>query len=556
MSTSQRRLVLIEDNPADARLIRELLADVPSSGYELVWANTVSSGLTSVSDGPTDVILLDLSLPDSHGLATFTTVHEHAPDIPIVVLSGSIDDAVAFAAVQAGAQDYLVKGRVDGYSLVRALAYAIERKNHEETQRFLSDASRRLAASLDLESTLRTVAQLVVPFLADFCIVDLVDEQQRPRQAAIVHRDAAQEEALRAYRQRFPLVISTHRGLASALHTGQASVYPDLADPAVVLTTSTGDQLEAERTFGVLSAMFVPLVARGRTLGAICLFTADSGRRFDDVQVAVATELAHRAALALDNAQLYRQANEAIHLRDTVLSSVSHDLRNPLSAIRLIADTGALLLDAVADPRLEPVKEALGRIDANVQRMTAQVEELLDVARLQSGQKVRLTTSRTNLVALARAAINEQQQRTQRHRIVLETSVDVLEGNWDRARLERVLGNLLSNAVKYSLIGGDIAVRIGIEKGTPMQWATIAVQDSGAGIPASDLPRVFSWFFRGRNVANDVPGAGIGLAGSHQIVELHGGTLHVTSEEGVGSTFTVRLPLPSPSSDDAPLDDA
>ncbi len=186
--------------------------------------------------------------------------------------------------------------------------------------------------------------------------------------------------------------------------------------------------------------------------------------------------------------------------------------------------------------------------------MTAQVDELLNVARLQSGQKIRLVTRPTDLVALARASIDEQQQRAQRHRIFLETSVDVLRGNWDRSRLERVLGNLLSNAVKYSLIGGDISVRTGIEESASTRWATLAVQDRGAGIPASELPHVFSWFFRGHNVANDVPGAGIGLAGSHQIVELHGGTLQVENEEGVGSTFTVRLPLPPLPGDDAPVD--
>jgi DNA-binding NarL/FixJ family response regulator len=200
VSRSQRRLVLIEDNPADARLIREFLADGSSGEILVVWANTVRSGLARLPDGPTDAVLLDLSLPDSQGPATFATVHEHAPSVPIVVLSGSIDDEVAFAAVRAGAQDYLVKGGIDGHLLVRALAYAIERKQHEETQRFLSDASRNLAASLDPDTTLRTVAAIAVPFLADCCIVDLVDEQQCPRRAAIVHRDPGREEDLRAYR--------------------------------------------------------------------------------------------------------------------------------------------------------------------------------------------------------------------------------------------------------------------------------------------------------------------------------------------------------------------
>jgi signal transduction histidine kinase len=116
-------------------------------------------------------------------------------------------------------------------------------------------------------------------------------------------------------------------------------------------------------------------------------------------------------------------------------------------------------------------------------------------------------------------------------------------GRWDRARLERVLGNLLSNAIKYSPRGGDIVVRIWIDENEQTSWANLAVQDHGAGIPAADLPRLFHWFYRGKNVANEVPGAGIGLAGARQIVELHGGTMQVDSQEGVGSTFTVRLSL-------------
>jgi signal transduction histidine kinase/CheY-like chemotaxis protein len=544
VNLTRRHILLIEDNPGDARLIRELLADASVLDHQVTWAETLAGGLTSLSEGNVDVILLDLSLPDSHGLETFTAVRDNAPALPIVVLSGSIDDEIALAAVQAGAQDYLVKGKVEGYLLGRSLSYAIERNRNEQTRRFLAEASRGLATTLDVDLTIQNVARLTIPFLADCCIIDLIDENQQPRQSALAHQDPAKEIALRAYRQRFPVDLRAHHALGSVIQTGQAAVYRDFTDPGVVLTSSTGEQLAAESAFDFRSGIFVPLLARGRTLGAICLFTAGSRKRFEQTDLTLATDLGHRAALAIDNAQLYRQSTDAIRSRDLVLSSVSHDLRNPLTAIRLIAETTKLQVGQEPMRDIEAIQEGLERIESNTQRMASQIDELLDVAYFQSGQKVRLTLRLADLVALAKESIHEHQQRTSRHRIILQSTTAAVPGRWDRARLERVVGNLLSNAIKYSLTGGDIVVRIGIEGTDQTRWATLAVQDSGVGIPATDLPRVFSWFYRGENIASRVEGAGIGLATSRQIVELHGGTVRVESQEGVGSTFTIRLPLP------------
>jgi len=549
----RRHILLIEDNPGDARLIREMLAEAPVFDRQLTWTDTLARGLAFLAKGDVDVILLDLSLPDSYGLETFSAVHECGPAVPIVVLSGSTDEEVALAAVQEGAQDYLVKGRVDGYLLARSITYAIERKRNEEAQRYLSEASRSLSTSLDLEITLQNVTRLVVPLLADFCTIDLFDENGQPRHSVLAHRDPAQEVLLRANWRPFPPDVDAPGALASVLRSGEAAVCPDFTDSDFAIAASAGGQRLKEHALGIHSAMFVPLLARGRTLGIMCFFTAESSRRYDGVDLTLSTDIGRRATLAIDNAQLYRQATEAIRLRDTVLSSVSHDLRNPLTAIRLIAETVKLQIGQEQLLDIESIQEGLERIESNTQRMASQIDELLDVSHLQSGAKVHLSARSTDLVALARETIHDYQQRTSRHRILFETSADVVLGHWDRSRLERVLGNLLSNAIKYSLTAGEIVVRIWTTEDGATGWANIAVQDSGVGIPTADLPRVFDWFYRGDNVASKVAGAGIGLAGSRQIVELHGGTIHVESQEGVGSTFTVCLPLP-PKTNDAPLD--
>ncbi len=377
MESTALRVLLIEDNPGDARLIREMIAEVPAARLRLEWVDTLAQGRERLTSDEIDAVLLDLSLPDSQGLGTFQSVHASSPEVPIVVLSGLADEEVALTAVREGAQDYLIKGRVDGDLLVRSLRYAVERQ-----------------------------------------------------------------------------------------------------------------------------------------------------------------------ALAVENARLYRQAQDALRLRDAVLSSVSHDLRNPLTAIRVITDTlrfqlteGELASDSAS------LREGLAHIDANAQRMAGQIDELLDVARLQTGRPLKLRRRPTDLIALARDVIADQQRRTSRHQIRLETNLPELTGIWDAGRLERVLGNLLANAVKYSFQGGDIVVRVTRESDGERAYAVLQVEDHGVGIPAADLPHVFRWYYRGANVAEQVAGSGIGLAGARQIVEQHGGTISVESQESIGSTFTVRLPL-------------
>jgi signal transduction histidine kinase len=229
--------------------------------------------------------------------------------------------------------------------------------------------------------------------------------------------------------------------------------------------------------------------------------------------------------------------------REAFLAAVSHDLKNPLSAIRgqaMLLQRRASRLDPEA---AQPFVDGLSAVDRSVQRITSLIDELLDVAHLQAGRPLDLDCQPMDLVALARQVIEEHQASTDRHQIEVAAETGELVGEWDRARLERVLDNLVANAVKYSPNGGLVQVEIGREEPNGTAQAVLRVRDRGVGIPSDELPKVFDRFYRGSNVAGRFQGTGIGLAGARQIVEQHGGQIAVESREQQGSTFTVRLPL-------------
>jgi PAS domain S-box-containing protein len=236
-------------------------------------------------------------------------------------------------------------------------------------------------------------------------------------------------------------------------------------------------------------------------------------------------------------------AEAALRSRDEFLASVTHDLKTPLTAISLQAQL--LRHQTVRDPARPCDLAVMDRIERQATRMRRLVDQLLDSARVQAGQPLPVLFADVNLADVVERHTVEYQATTQRHEIVvLVHERDRLVGRWDADRLEQLLGNLLSNAVKYSPDGGAITFSVAREADAAGDWAVLAVQDQGLGIPAADLPHVFERFHRGSNVAAHIPGMGIGLAGARAIVEQHGGTIRVESQEGVGSRFTVRLPLP------------
>jgi PAS domain S-box-containing protein len=230
--------------------------------------------------------------------------------------------------------------------------------------------------------------------------------------------------------------------------------------------------------------------------------------------------------------------------REAFVDSAAHDLKNPLTTV--LAQAQLLARRAGREQGIAPaaLAKGLAAIEGAAGRMAALIEEMMDAAHLSAGRALELNLAPANVVELAQAAVEEARRGANGRRIRVEAGHVELLGLWDAVRLARVLANLLSNAVKYSPVTSEVVVRVAQDVTQDGRaWASVAVRDAGVGIPAADLPRLFERFYRGTNVAGRTHGTGIGLAGARQIVQQHGGTILVESEEGRGSTFTVRLPL-------------
>jgi PAS domain S-box-containing protein len=389
-----------------------------------------------------------------------------------------------------------------------------ERKRSEDSQRFLAEAGGVLAASLEQEETLERVAHLAVPAYAEECGVFLADEAGAPRCVATAFADASRREPDGPW---VPATEVVSRVMASGA-------------PELCLEPDAPGGPRPGRAW-----LCVPLEVRGQTLGA--LTCATSRRAYDVQDLALAQELARRAALAIDNARLYREARQAIRLREEFLSIASHELKTPITALQLQVQSLCSTLDrspsGMAPERLRRGLEAMAR---HVKRQVKLIDELLDTSRLNAGRPA-LSPEPLDLGALVREVAERFEPELARTgtRLDLVLAEGAL-GQWDRLRLDQVLTNLLSNAVKY---GRGNPVRV--ELTASAERVRLDVSDGGIGIAPEHLPRLFHRFERAVSERN-YGGFGLGLWIARQIVEAMGGHIAVRSEPGVGSTFTVELP--------------
>lgn len=285
--------------------------------------------------------------------------------------------------------------------------------------------------------------------------------------------------------------------------------------------TRSGDTVDIELTLAALRGENLLIVASLR----------DLSQRAEAVTIASPAEAVRRV----------EELEETIRARDEFLSSVSHDLKNPLAAIKARAQMLGRRVEKMEDPAAERIAEGLDAINTSVIRMTRLINDLADLVNMRGGRPLMLNREDVDLVTLAQQVAAEQRTALGRP-IVVEPRVPSLPARVDITRIERVLGNLLSNAAKYSPNEGAIRLVVDSERAGGADFAILAVSDEGMGIPAEDLSRIFDRFYRGSN-AGEISGTGIGLATARQIVQQHGGTITVTSEVGRGSTFTVRLPI-------------
>jgi signal transduction histidine kinase len=421
--------------------------------------------------------------------------------------------------------------------------------------RLLADAGESLARSLDYPTTLATSARLAVPALADGCLVDLLAEDGSLRCAAAAHADPLLENKLRLAAQAQPPAPGA-RGVAEAVLSGQALAFPRLSDALLKEAVPEEPRRQALRALGARALLIVPLRAHGQTIGALTLLSSRRGRRFGRAQRALADELAGRAALAIENARLYREAREmeealrrradqlaaADRNKDEFLAVVAHELRGPLAALR-----SALEVVRHPGPGAAPAGEPQGIMTRQVDTLARLVDDLLDVAGIAQG-KMALRRQPIDLNGPIGSALDTARPLldARRHTLTVTLPREGLRVEGDPLRLAQVFANLLTNAAKYTEPGGHVWLSAAVEEAAGgARQAVVSVRDSGVGMAPAFLAHAFELFAQGPEaLGRSQGGLGIGLALVRRLVELHAGAVEAHSDgPGKGSEFVVRLPL-------------
>jgi PAS domain S-box-containing protein len=411
-----------------------------------------------------------------------------------------------------------------------------ERKRAQDAERFLAEAGAKLVRSLETRDVLAAIGTAVTPTLADACFLDVVEENRiirRTAQAADGEMPHLQQ-AMRRLADEFAPTWDSPSPVADVLRRGRPELVEQVDDEWLASTEEHADAIAQWRALGVRSMLIIPLTVGDRTLGAITLL--DLGRqpaRFNPDARRVVDEFARAAGLALENARLYAAARRATSARDEVLALVSHDLRNPISAIAMCA---RILREAPPENPAEREKMLTAITEATVW-MQQLIRDLLDVSAIEAGRLSieRRPVALASIVSTATGMVSgEIEQRS----MVLEVNVppDLPTVNVDDRRIVQVLTNLMGNAVKFTDPGGRIVVRA---TNTP-SGVLVSVQDSGVGIDPEAQPRIFDRFWQVHSTPRR--GSGLGLAIARGIVEAHGGRIWVESQPGCGSLFSFSLP--------------
>jgi signal transduction histidine kinase/DNA-binding response OmpR family regulator len=546
MAQGDQTKILVVDDLAEKLLVYQVI--LQDLGQEIVFARSGAEALKQVLHHDFAVILLDVNMPDMDGFETAAMIRRRrrSAHTPIIFVTAFADDVRASEGYALGAVDYIlapvvpeilrakVKVFVDLFRMTQQvkrqaeeqIALMEERSKRaavEEANRrlsFLARAGAVVGQSLDFDVTARDIAKLSVPLQADHAVVARPDTQS----GAWMIVEARDDQGTTTIQE----------------VTGLDKMPPGWAD-AVSEAFSTGDMLALPTSIADSDAgpnlLMLPLRARGRTLGVLGLSRQATERDFNPADITVAEALASRAAIALDNAKLYKDVEQADQQKNEFLSMLAHELRNPLAPIRNAVTF--LRLSGDSDPDVEWARDL---IDRQVSQLVRLVDDLLDVSRITRG-KIRLELQCLDLLSVVASAIETSRPLldASAHRFTTSLSEEPLWVNADHARLSQVLSNLLNNAAKYTPEGGDISLVARREE----HEAVVHVCDNGMGIPGEMLVGIFDLFTQvDRSLDRSQGGLGIGLTLVQRLVEMHGGRVEVASEgAGQGSTFTIRLPL-------------
>jgi signal transduction histidine kinase/CheY-like chemotaxis protein len=551
-------VLIVDDEQANLDLLEACLAD---EGFtRLLCVRDPREVIDAYERHRPDIVLLDLHMPYLDGFAVMEQLLERVPGgdyLPILVLTADITAEAKRRALSGGAKDFLSKP-FDLGEVVQRIANLLETKHlHREEQearraaeaaearaRILAEAGRILATSFDYHTTLSSLARLAVPSVADYAVVDVLQDDGSIARVGVAHVDPAKE----------PLLLSTGHlaaGRLPATHPELGALLEGRETLVTNITDDTIDEMAADEDHRRIivelaprSLITVPLQAPGRVIGSLVLASAESGRRFDTPDFRLAQELASRAAMAVESARLYHAAERALHARDEMLSIVAHDLRNPLNAIILGVEG---VLEDLSQAQLPTEYQTLQTVRVSARRMDRLIHDLLEVARIESG-KLRIEPHPERMSLLINEAVAMMRPLAVAQGLELVSQVDrsLPQVMVDGARILQVISNLVGNAIKFTPKGGTVR----IEAELSGHEVLVVVADTGAGIAPEQLPHLFARHWQGSD--RDRRGIGLGLAIAKGIVESHRGRIWVESQKGSGSRFYFAIPLPTDGQAPAP----
>jgi signal transduction histidine kinase len=533
------RLLLVEDNPGDAGLVEAALGEIstPDDEFQSVHAVRLGQAFEYAAEMSFDLILLDLSLPDAKGLDTVMRMTAAAPSVPIVVMTGMDDQSVAIEAMRLGAQDYLVKGQVDEAMLGRTIRYAIERKKAEaeinrqlERQKVLNDINRAIASTLDLQSVMNILLEKVGQVFLQF--------------GSMVHLLSPQKDVLEALAFR-NVDAGSWQQTVPGENRGFNSITAHMKTLLVIKNAQNDPRSrrpEFLRRNGFVCYLGLPLIVKDEAVGVLALFAKENDA-FADADIQFLSTLAGQAAIAIHNARLYdklKRANETLEqtleVKSILTGVMAHELKTP---IHVIMGSASLLADGMCGELNQEQRERVGKIEAGSEEMLRLIESSLDMARLERG-KMPLLVTEIRVRELLAELESEFSEAFAEKGLALEVSQPPLDSTIksDRVKLKEILRNIIDNARKYTA-HGKVSLEFAVKDADRVEFV---VSDTGIGIKAELLPKIFDLFYQVDPSQKEHASAGLGLNIVKRLVGAMLGEIDVTSEVGRGSAFRVTFP--------------
>ncbi len=416
-----------------------------------------------------------------------------------------------------------------------AFTYHRERQYIEGNLRYLAEASKILSSSLDYKTTLNTIAKLAVPHIADWCSIEMLDEKGLLQQIVVAHKDPKKIKWAKALRKARPTDMNAKTGLPNVLRTGKPELYPNITDKMLVKVAKSKKELKLMRSIGFTSAIIVPIFSQKRPIGGISFVTAETRRNYNEADLLMAQELATRASVAIENARLYKGSQEAITMRDDFISVASHELKTPVTSVKMFAQVLKKHSEQIGD---EKAVSHLSKMDKQINKLTELIYDLLNVSKIQAG-RMEFKEEMFDFDKAVKEVVEVLQQSETKHEIEVKGKTNKkIRG--DEERIGQVLNNLISNAIKYSPKSSKVLVMLKSDQ----DQVSVAVQDFGIGMEKSHLSKIFDRFYRVYDTTDKTfPGLGIGLYISSEIIKRHRGKMWVESNPGKGSTFFFSLPI-------------